>query len=303
MDLDPVEQRILGSLLEKQVTVPASYPLSLSGLRSACNQTSSREPMMDLDEQTVEQTARELKDRGLLRIVWSDSGRRTLKYHQTLAETLGLDGRRARPGHGPAPPRGAGTRRAAHAHRAAAPLRRPCAGRGPAGPDGRTRPAVGTPARAAPRTAGPPLGAPARAGRHRRGGTRPGRGRPGGADRRLPGRAGRPGAVDVRRRRDELCREPVRRAGRASLRALAARPGRRGRRRPADRRRRLRPRPRDGVPHRRRCGRQRSRPHAGDGRGGAATPSRSPLRRRRPAAADPARGRPRLGSGARVGTP
>jgi len=90
MDLDPVEQRILGSLLEKQVTVPASYPLSLSGLRTSCNQTSSREPVMDLDEQTVERTARALKDRGLLRIVWSDTGRRTLKYHQTLSETLGL---------------------------------------------------------------------------------------------------------------------------------------------------------------------------------------------------------------------
>ena len=90
MDLDPVEQRILGSLLEKQVTVPASYPLTLSSLRSACNQTSSRDPVMDLDEQAVEQTARGLKDRGLLRIVWSDSGRRTLKYHQTLVETLEL---------------------------------------------------------------------------------------------------------------------------------------------------------------------------------------------------------------------
>lgn len=90
MDLEPVEQRILGSLLEKQVTVPASYPLTLSALRTACNQTSSREPVMDLDERTVELTARALKDRGLLRIVWSDTGRRTLKYHQTLSEILEL---------------------------------------------------------------------------------------------------------------------------------------------------------------------------------------------------------------------
>ena len=90
MDLGPVEQRILGSLLEKQVTVPAAYPLTLSSLRTACNQTSSREPVMELDERTVEQTARALKDRGLLRIVWSDTGRRTLKYHQTLSEILDL---------------------------------------------------------------------------------------------------------------------------------------------------------------------------------------------------------------------
>ncbi|HET7665988.1 MAG TPA: DUF480 domain-containing protein [Mycobacterium sp.] len=90
MDLEPVEQRILGSLLEKQVTVPASYPLTMSSLRTACNQTSSREPVMELDERTVELTARALKDRGLLRIVWSGTGRRTLKYHQTLSEILDL---------------------------------------------------------------------------------------------------------------------------------------------------------------------------------------------------------------------
>ncbi len=88
--LSAAEQRLLGSLLEKEVTVPASYPLSLNALRTACNQSSSREPVVDYDEQTVEQTARALKDRGLLRIVWSDSGRRTLKYHQTLSERLDL---------------------------------------------------------------------------------------------------------------------------------------------------------------------------------------------------------------------
>lgn len=91
IDLDPVAQRILGSLLEKQVTVPATYPLTLSALRSACNQTSSREPVMDLDDATLEQAVRRLKDDGLLRIVWSDTGRRTLKHHQTLDERLGLD--------------------------------------------------------------------------------------------------------------------------------------------------------------------------------------------------------------------
>jgi uncharacterized protein YceH (UPF0502 family) len=89
--LEPEEQRILGSLLEKQSTVPASYPLSANALRSACNQSSSREPVVDYDEQTVVQTARALKEQGLLRIVWSDTGRRTLKYHQILDEHLGLE--------------------------------------------------------------------------------------------------------------------------------------------------------------------------------------------------------------------
>lgn len=91
LQLNPTEQRILGSLLEKQVTVPASYPLTLSALRTACNQTSSRDPVTDLDEQTVEQTAKALKDRGVLRIVWSDTGRRTLKYHQVLTDVLDLE--------------------------------------------------------------------------------------------------------------------------------------------------------------------------------------------------------------------
>jgi uncharacterized protein len=88
--LDAVEQRVLGSLLEKQTTVPATYPLTLNALRSACNQTSSRDPVLDLDERTVETAARGLRDRELLRIVWADTGRRVLKYHQTLDQVLDL---------------------------------------------------------------------------------------------------------------------------------------------------------------------------------------------------------------------
>jgi uncharacterized protein len=89
--LNPEDQRILGSLLEKQATVPDSYPLTGNALRAACNQTSSREPVVEFDQETVEGTARSLKERGLLRIVWSDTGRRTLKYHQIVDERLGLD--------------------------------------------------------------------------------------------------------------------------------------------------------------------------------------------------------------------
>jgi uncharacterized protein YceH (UPF0502 family) len=89
--LDATDQRILGSLMEKQTTVPASYPLTANALRSACNQTSSREPVVDFDQQAVEQAARALKDRGLVRIVWADTGRRTLKYHQVLTERLELE--------------------------------------------------------------------------------------------------------------------------------------------------------------------------------------------------------------------
>ena len=88
--LAPDEQRILGSLLEKQTTVPTTYPLTANALRSACNQTSNRDPVVDLDQETIERTARSLKERGLLRIVWSDTGRRVLKYHQIVDEVLGL---------------------------------------------------------------------------------------------------------------------------------------------------------------------------------------------------------------------
>jgi uncharacterized protein YceH (UPF0502 family) len=88
--LDPEEQRVLGSLLEKEVTVPDSYPLSLNSLRSACNQSSSREPVVAYDEPTVEAVARRLRDRGLVRVVWADKGRRTLKYVQRLTEQVEL---------------------------------------------------------------------------------------------------------------------------------------------------------------------------------------------------------------------
>jgi uncharacterized protein len=90
-ELDPEEQRALGVLLEKQVTVPSTYPMTLAAVRTGCNQTSSREPVVDYDEPTVEATLRRLKDRQLVRIVWADSGRRTLKYHQLLSEVLELE--------------------------------------------------------------------------------------------------------------------------------------------------------------------------------------------------------------------
>lgn len=88
--LDATDQRILGSLLEKQRTVPATYPLSLNALRSACNQTSSRDPVVDYDDATIEDALVGLRHRELVRVVWSESGRRTLKYHQLLDERLSL---------------------------------------------------------------------------------------------------------------------------------------------------------------------------------------------------------------------
>jgi uncharacterized protein YceH (UPF0502 family)/SAM-dependent methyltransferase len=88
--LDAVDQRVLGSLLEKQRTVPASYPMTLNALQTACNQTSSRDPVVDYDQDLLQATLKSLKDRGLVRVVWADRGPRTLKYHQTLDERLSL---------------------------------------------------------------------------------------------------------------------------------------------------------------------------------------------------------------------
>jgi uncharacterized protein YceH (UPF0502 family) len=82
--LDAAEQRVLGALLEKQRTVPGSYPLSLNALRTACNQSSSRDPVVDYDDQTVLATVAALKARELLRFVWAGAGSRTVKYHQLL---------------------------------------------------------------------------------------------------------------------------------------------------------------------------------------------------------------------------
>lgn len=89
--LDAIEQRILGSLLEKQTTVPASYPLSLNALRQACNQTSSRDPLMELDDATLIAALKGLKDSLLVKPSLGAAGSRTLRYGQLLSDRLGVD--------------------------------------------------------------------------------------------------------------------------------------------------------------------------------------------------------------------
>jgi uncharacterized protein YceH (UPF0502 family)/protein-L-isoaspartate O-methyltransferase len=84
-ELTAEEQRVLGSLLEKEVTVPGSYPMSVNAVITACNQSSSREPVTDYDEATLHRVLRALKEQDLVAVTWQDSGRRTLKYVQTIA--------------------------------------------------------------------------------------------------------------------------------------------------------------------------------------------------------------------------
>ena len=87
--LDPVELRVLGSLLEKQRTTPDQYPLSLNALRLACNQATSREPVMELSEDEVRDAVRRLANAGWARLA-SGAGSRVAKYRQLLDESLDL---------------------------------------------------------------------------------------------------------------------------------------------------------------------------------------------------------------------
>lgn len=89
VNLDATEQRVIGALLEKQVTVPASYPLSLNALRTACNQQSSRDPVVDYDDALVDECLKRLRQRELVRVVW-ESGSRTRKFDQLVVDRLDL---------------------------------------------------------------------------------------------------------------------------------------------------------------------------------------------------------------------
>lgn len=83
VSLDPLEARIIGSLMEKSVVTPDQYPLSLNALVNACNQKSSREPVMNLSEAEVETALERLKHRYLVREK-SGFGSRVTKYHYRL---------------------------------------------------------------------------------------------------------------------------------------------------------------------------------------------------------------------------
>ncbi len=85
--LTPNEARVLGALVEKEVTTPEYYPLSLNALINACNQRSNREPVMDLDEESVRQALHGLEDDGLAGRARSADGRVT-KYEHWLGEAF-----------------------------------------------------------------------------------------------------------------------------------------------------------------------------------------------------------------------
>jgi len=93
MDLSAPEIRVLGSLVEKQLTTPQQYPLTLNALTLAASQSSNRDPVVDYDEHTVEEATTSVKSKGLARFVHPSHGRSALRYAHTLDEALGLETR------------------------------------------------------------------------------------------------------------------------------------------------------------------------------------------------------------------
>jgi uncharacterized protein YceH (UPF0502 family) len=89
--LTVIEGRVLGCLMEKERTVPDQYPLSLNALVSACNQSSSREPIMALDDYEVEAAITSMKSQGIVRLVHPSHGRSVTRYRQVADEKFGFD--------------------------------------------------------------------------------------------------------------------------------------------------------------------------------------------------------------------
>ena len=85
--LSPAQARVLGALVEKEVTTPDYYPLSLNALVNACNQSSNREPVMRLDDEELRLALRRLEDHGLAGRARGADGRVT-KYEHWLGEAF-----------------------------------------------------------------------------------------------------------------------------------------------------------------------------------------------------------------------
>src|SRR5262245_44461175 len=85
--LTPIECRVLAVLVEKQLTVPDTYPLSLNALTAGCNQKSARQPVMELAEADVQQAVDELK---FLALANQSSGSRVSRYEHNTQRVLGI---------------------------------------------------------------------------------------------------------------------------------------------------------------------------------------------------------------------
>jgi len=87
--LSDTEVRVLGSLIEKEITTPDYYPLSLNALVAACNQSSNRNPVVQFDEDTVARTVASLQEKKLVHQV-DRSDSRVIRYRHVLYEAMNL---------------------------------------------------------------------------------------------------------------------------------------------------------------------------------------------------------------------
>ena len=90
MNFTPVQSRIVGCLIEKEMATPDNYPLTMNGLLAACNQTSNRNPVTRFEEPTVSNALENLRAMNVVRIVYSRSNRAD-KYRHVLHEMLALE--------------------------------------------------------------------------------------------------------------------------------------------------------------------------------------------------------------------
>ena len=88
--LTEIEARVLGSLVEKQLTTPEYYPLTLNALVNACNQKNNREPVVSYDETTVTRALEELRDRNLVYVFYGSTSR-VPKYKHMLPSVYELE--------------------------------------------------------------------------------------------------------------------------------------------------------------------------------------------------------------------
>ncbi|MGB7069430.1 MAG: YceH family protein [Pyrinomonadaceae bacterium] len=89
-DLTDVEARIVGSLVEKQLTTPDHYPLTLNALAAACNQRSNRDPVVSFDETTILGAIDSLRDKNLVYLFYGSTSR-SVKYKHMLPSVFELD--------------------------------------------------------------------------------------------------------------------------------------------------------------------------------------------------------------------
>jgi len=91
LNLGPLEGRILGGLVEKELATPEYYPLTLNALVAACNQKNNRDPVMQLSTDEISPALTVLQYDKKLVATFSGSGARVVKYTHRLTETLGVD--------------------------------------------------------------------------------------------------------------------------------------------------------------------------------------------------------------------